>query len=96
MPTLTEQYDALKQQEARAQRLRTEAETLQRVAHQRLESIDAEIRAHGVDPEKVEQEISTLETALTAEMAKLSSEIAETTAAYEQIIAAARAAGLQA
>jgi hypothetical protein len=96
MATLTEQYERLKKAEEQALRLRTEAETLQRVAQQRVEQLDAEIRALGVNPETAEQEILALEAALSAEMTTVEAQLAAESDSYRQIIAAAKAAGLQA
>ena len=93
--SLVQRFEALKLQEATAQKLRTEAETLRRVAQQRVEAIDAEIRSHGVNPDNLEPELAALETELSAQVDDLSQRIAAEIAAYQTIIAAAKAAGLQ-
>lgn len=95
VPTLAEEYEQLLKEERRVQALRSESETLRKVAAQQVAAIDQEITALGVKPDLAEQELAALQDGLREEIVKAREALAAEAAQYQQILDAAKAAGLR-
>lgn len=91
---LTEQIKKLHTDYDRSQRLRTEAEVVLSVARTRLQETEAKLKELGVEPDKAEAEIETLEAGLKATVTDLQTRISAEIAACESIIAAGKQANI--
>jgi DNA repair exonuclease SbcCD ATPase subunit len=87
---MIDRFTALRQKIAETDRTRAQAEAAVAMAKQRLTEIDEQIKALGVDPAKAEAELETLRAHLQKELAAIDTALAAETAAYQQVLQAAR------
>jgi chromosome segregation ATPase len=94
-PDLTTAIQALHADFDRASKLRTEAEVVLSVARNRLKETEDKLKELGVEPDKAEAEIATLEAGLRETVTDLQNRIDAEIAASEAIIAAGKQANIQ-
>jgi septal ring factor EnvC (AmiA/AmiB activator) len=85
----------LREDAAKAAKLRADAEASVNVARQQLAQTDEALKGLGIDPEHCEQELAALEGQLDQLVNELSVKVAEEAKVYVGILDAAKQAGLR-
>lgn len=82
----------LKEDSAKAQQLRAQAEGNLAVVKDQLAKTDAKLKEMGLDPDQCEQQLAEMEAELERKVSELSAALATEIAAYKAIIEQTKAA----
>ena len=95
MATTADRILKLREDAAKAAKLRADAEASVALAKQQLAQTDEALKGLGIDPENCEQELAALEGQLDQLVNELSVKVAEEITVYTGILDVAKAAGLR-